>query len=262
MTFTTLHLTVHDGLAEIVLDQPDNGNAFGDTFCAEFGALGTELSARRDVRAVLLRARGPYFSVGGDLEMFSRDLDAAPRTVLAGTYGLHMGLARLLRMDAPIVACAHATAMGGALAIVANCDLVYGARSASFGAAYGRLGFSCDLGATQGLASRMGVARARRLLLLNETLTADEALDAGLVDFVTADDQVEDAARAAAVRLSHGPTRAYGEVRRLVRRALAVPFETVLEDEAQVLAGLAATADAREGITAFTHKRQPHFDGR
>ncbi|MCU1477640.1 MAG: hypothetical protein JWQ64_2333, partial [Subtercola sp.] len=63
-------------------------------------------------------------------------------------------------------------------------------------------------------------------------------------------------------RLAAGPTRAYGEVRRLVSRALSLPFEATLEDEAQSLAKMAATADAREGLTAFVQKRPATFTGR
>lgn len=61
--------------------------------------------------------------------------------------------------------------------------------------------------------------------------------------------------------LAAGPTRAYGEVRRLVDRALATPFETQLEEEAQSLTRMAATADAVEGLSAFVQKREPRFSG-
>jgi 2-(1,2-epoxy-1,2-dihydrophenyl)acetyl-CoA isomerase len=259
--FQTLELLVDDGLAQLVLDGPDEGNPMGAVFCREFGEAANELANRRDVRVVLLKATGRFFSVGGDVGLFSRDLDAAPAAVRDGTFGLHMGLARLLRMDAPLVGCAHATAAGGAVSLLSHCDVVYAARSARFSAAYVHLGFTCDLGATFGLASRMGLARARRFLLLGESLGAEAARDAGLVDHVVDDDDVVDVATAAAAALGRGPTRAYGEVRRLFARSLATPLETLLEDEAQSLARAAATADAREGITAFTERRPPHFAG-
>jgi 2-(1,2-epoxy-1,2-dihydrophenyl)acetyl-CoA isomerase len=261
MNYQTIDLLVEDGLAELVLNDALPGNPMGEVFCREFGEAANELAKRGDVRAVLLRAVGPFFSVGGDVSMFSRDLDAAPSAVRDGTFGLHMGLARLLRMDAPVVACAHASAAGGAVSLLANCDVVYAARSARFTAAYTRLGFTCDLGATVGLASRMGIAGARRFLLLGESLDADEALGAGLVDYIVDDQGVAEQTRAAAVALAAGPTRAFGEIRRLVARSLATPLETQLEDEAQSLARSAATADAREGISAFTAGRRPHFSG-
>ncbi|GAA1365246.1 enoyl-CoA hydratase/isomerase family protein [Arthrobacter rhombi] len=262
MCFETLDVTVEDGLASFLLDHPDDGNPMGETFCREFGQAANELARRGDVRAILLHARGRFFSVGGDVGLFSRDLDAAPAEVLNGTYDLHMGLTRLLRMDAPLIGCVQGPAAGGAVSLISHCDLVYASRSARFTAAYAQLGFTGDLGATFGLASRMGLARARRFLLLNESLDANEALQAGLVDHVVEDDKVLVEATATAEVLRNGPTRAYGDVRRLVSRALATPLESQLEDEAQSLARAAGTADAREGITAFTERRPPVFRGR
>lgn len=261
MQHQTIDLLVEDGLAHVVLNDAEPGKPMGEVFCRESGEVAHELAKHSGVRAVLLRAEGAFFSVGGDVSLFSRDLDRAATEVLNGTYNLHMGLTRLLRMDAPIVACAHGTAAGGAVSLLSNCDLVFAADDARFTAAYTQLGFTCDLGGTVGLASRMGIARARRFLLLNETLDADEAAAAGLVDHVVRDGRVAERALAAAEELAAGPTRAYGDLRRLVGRALATPLETQLEDEAQSLARAAATADGREGITAFTQRRQPNFSG-
>lgn len=261
--YTTIELTIDDGLATLTLNRPDAGNAMTAAFFEEFGAAANELAVfGGHVRAVLLRSTGRAFSVGGDVRVFADDLDAAPAAVFNGTYSMHAGLARLRRLDAPLVAAVQGVAMGGAVGILSNCDVVISARSATFGAAYARLGFSLDLGASQGLASRMGVSRARRFLLLAETLDAQQALQAGLVDEVVDDDQLDETALNLARRLAAGPTRAYGEVRRLVSRALSLPFEATLEDEAQSLAKMAATADAREGLTAFVQKRPATFTGR
>lgn len=260
--YQSIKLTVDAGVARLTLDRPESNNALGDDFFREFGLAMNELAGRGSkVRAVLIRSTGRFFSVGGDVSVFARDLDAAPAAVLDGTFAMHPGLARMRRLDAPVVAAVQGTAMGGAVAILANCDLVVSARSAKFGAAYPKLGFSLDLGASFGLASRMGIARARRFLLLAETLGAEEAQRLGLVDEVVDDEQLAETAEEFATRFAQGPTRAYGEVRRLLAKALGTPFESQLEDEAQGLARVAATADAREGLTSFMEKREPIFRG-
>lgn len=262
MSYETFELVVDDGLARLTLAPPDAGNAFTETCCRELALVADDLGRRRDVRALLLQSRGRMFSVGGDLSMFSQDLDDAAGAVLRGTSGLHMGLSRLRRLDAPLVACVHGTAAGGAVALLSNFDFVYAARSAKFSAAYIHIGFTCDLGASVGLVSRMGLPRARRFLMLGETLSAEQAHAAGLVDELCEDDQVHAQAEQMAIRLSRGPTQAYGELRRLLAAAACTPFETQLEDEAQALTRVAASADAREGITAFVEKRTPSFSGR
>lgn len=262
MNYESIELDIQDGLARIVLNQPEIGNPFNEVFCREWGDVANELSERSDLRAVLISAKGKFFSVGGDVAMFADNLDQLPAKIKQWTVGLHMGMARLARLDAPVVIAVHATAMGGAVALAAGCDLVYSARSASFGAAYASLGYSVDAGASFSLASRMGLARARRYVLCAEMLKADEAAAVGLVDFVIDDDAVLIEAEKAALRLARGPTRAYGEIRRLFRTSLARPFEAQLEDEAQSLARMGGTADAREAITAFVQKRKPNFIGK
>jgi len=262
MSYETIDLSVADGLARLVLNQPEAGNPFNAAFCAEFCLAANELASHGDVRAVLLSARGRFFSVGGDVQMFSQNLDQLPGRIREWTAGLHMGLARLSRLDAPVVAAVHATAMGGAVAMIANCDLVYTGNSARFGAAYSKIGYSCDAGASFGLSSRMGLARARRFLMLGEMLSAEQAIRLGLADELVDDASLMAEAEKAAIKLSQGPTRAYGELRRVFSRALGQPFEAQLEDEAQGLSRVAASADAREGILAFVEKRAPRFQGR
>ena len=129
-------------------------------------------------------------------------------------------------------------------------------------AAYAGIGFSCDAGASRSLASRMGHARARRFLLCGEILNAEQARDTGLIDFVLADAELASAAAAMARRLADGPTRAFGEVRRLFNTVWNQSLEAQLEDEAQALAAVAGSIDAREGIRAFAEKRKAKFVGK
>ncbi len=262
MQYETLELTVEDGLARLVLNQPALGNPFNAQMCADMGRVGSELLGHGGVRAVLLSARGKFFSVGGDIRMFAEQLDTLPTQILEWTSTLHMGLARIKRLNAPLIASVHGICMGGGVALVGACDVVYAGKSARFGAAYPQIGYSCDAGASFALASRMGIARARRFLLFNEMLTADQSLTAGLADYVVDDAALPDTAEQAARQLALGPTRAFGEIRRLIDKALRTPLESQLEDEAQALSGCAASADAREGITAFVEKRAPDFKGR
>lgn len=262
MARDALDLKIVDGIARIVLSRPDKGNPLDGVFCAELRDVANQIAGDPTVRAVLIEARGKFFSVGGDIASFVAHQDDLPHRIREWTSSLHMGIARLARLDAPLVAAVHGTAMGGAVALVAHCDLVYCARSARLGAAFAQIGYSCDTGSTPALAARMGLARARRFMLLAEMLTADQAAQAGLVDFVVDDEQVDVEAAQAASRLARGPTRAYGEIRRLFARSLAQPLEAQLEDEAQGLARVAGTEDAREGIRAFVEKRRPTFHGR
>jgi len=256
-------LDIDGGIARMSLARPDRGNAMDMAFFTRFAAVVGEIVRRRsEVRSVLITSSGPYFSVGGDIDSFVEGGEHLPELILEGTSAIHGALARLARMDAPVVVAVQGVAAGGAGALVAGCDLVIAARSASISAAYSRIGFSCDMGSSRAYASRMGVSRARRFLLLGETLDAEGAERAGLVDEVVDVDRLTEVAEGYARRFAAGPTRAYGEIRRLVDRALGTPLETQLEDEALALARTAGTLDGREGVTAFAEKRSPVFVGR
>ena len=145
---------------------------------------------------------------------------------------------------------------------MAAADLVVIAKSARITAAFAKIGFSPDTGSTATLTARMGPARAKRFFLLSETLDAAAAQSAGLVDVVVDDDRVLAEAERIGRELAAGPTEAYGGIKRLFLQASSRSFESQLEDEAQTLAAISKTADAREGIKAFREKRRPNFQGR
>ncbi len=254
--------TIEDGLAHIVLDQPARGNPIDGDFCREFGLGIAELSERDDVRAVLLSARGRLFSVGGDLMSLVKQGEALPTTIKAWTANLHPAIARMVRMRAPVVAAVHGNVAGGSVSLMAAADLVVMAESARITAAFSKLGFSPDSGSTTTVTRRIGVARARRFFLLGETLDAPTALSLGLVDFVVPDSAVQSEAARIARELAAGPTEALGAIKRLFYQTPDRSLEGQLEEEAQTLAAISRTADAREGVKAFVEKRKPVFVGK
>jgi 2-(1,2-epoxy-1,2-dihydrophenyl)acetyl-CoA isomerase len=253
--------TIDKGLAHIVLNQPDRGNPIDGEFCREFNLCMAELGERSDVRAVLITARGRLFSVGGDLSSLVKQGDALPRIIKAWTADLHAAIARMVRMRAPVVVAVHGNVAGGSVSLMAAADIIIMAESARISAAFSKIGFSPDSGSTTTVTRRIGVARAKRFFLLAETLDAKSAHELGLVDKVATDDTVQEEAERVAREFAGGPTEAYGAIKRLFSQALDRPFESQLEEEAQTLAAISRTADAREGVKAFVEKRKPTFVG-
>jgi 2-(1,2-epoxy-1,2-dihydrophenyl)acetyl-CoA isomerase len=261
MDFESLALEFDGDICRLTLTQGERGNPLDGRLCAEIREVGNILTSRANVRVLLVSAQGPAFSFGGDVTAFARDIDELPLTIERWTADLHVGIARLQRIDAPIVAAVHGVCAGGMTAFVAGADFVLAANDARFVSAYAGIGFSSDAGSSIMLSRRMGLSRARRFLILNEVLTAAEALACGLVDEALPPDKLNAHAEDLARRLARGPTRAYGEIRRLLLSAHEQPLEVQLELEAQALARVARTADAREGIRSFVEKRKPSFVG-
>jgi len=251
-----------DGLAIVNLAQAARGNPFDGPFTAAFRQLASDLWDAPHLRGVLLRADGANFSLGGDLKaLYPARTHLAP-LIRQWTADLHMGLQRLWHLPVPIVCAVQGYAMGGGVALVAGCDVVIAGEKARLGSAFAQLGFSCDSGSTATLTARMGMARARRFVLLAEQLSSSEALQAGLVDRVVPEAALQDEALELALRLANGPTSAYGEIKRLFLQTGPARMEAQMEDEALTLARVATGPDACEGIAAIVEKRKATFVGR
>jgi 2-(1,2-epoxy-1,2-dihydrophenyl)acetyl-CoA isomerase len=259
---TSFECAIDGGLVHIVLNQPDRGNPIDGDFCREFSLCMAELSERDDVRSVLISARGRLFSVGGDLAALASRGAALPATIKSWTADLHAAIVRMVRMRAPVVMAVHGNVAGGSVSLMAAGDLVVIGKSARISSAFAKIGFTPDSGSTTTVTRRIGPARARRFFLLAETMDADAALSAGLVDYVVEDDAVVPAAEKIARELASGPTEAYGGIKRLFLQTPNRSLESQLEDEAQTLAAISRTADAQEGVKAFREKRKPRFAGK
>jgi 2-(1,2-epoxy-1,2-dihydrophenyl)acetyl-CoA isomerase len=262
MDFTSLRLEIAGGIARLTFCQGERGNPIDATSCAELAEAAVQISENPDIRCVLISAEGKAFSFGGDIGSFINDLDNLPANIKRWTSGIHSAIARFQRMDAPVVAAVHGVCAGGMVGFVAGADMLISADNARYVAAFAGIGFSNDTGSSIMYARRMGIARARKFLLMNETLDAEAALGIGLVDEVVPAADLMTRAEAVAAQLAAGPTKAFGEMRRLFTSVEDQPLETQLELEAQALARMAGTEDAREGLTAFWEKRAAVFKGK
>lgn len=256
-----LNCRIEDGIARVVLTQGDRGNPLDGALCRDLGDLSVELSCREDVRVMLLTAQGRFFSVGGDIRAFVKDLGQLSRIVKAWTQDVHMAIVRFQRMNAPVVCAVHGDVAGGAVSLAAMSDVLIAAEGVKFNSAFAMIGFNADSGSTVSLSNRMGVSRAKRFLLTAEVLEAGEALAAGLVDMVVPAAELTARAEAMATRLAAGPTLAYGAIKRTMMSARTASLEEQLENEAQALAQISMSEDAREGLRAFSERRKPVFKG-
>lgn len=220
------------------------------------------IAVPRDRAGRRLSARGRLFSVGGDIKSFARERSAIPGNLKSWAADLHSAIARFMRMRAPVVAVVQGNVAGGSVALVASADIVFAAENTSFSAAFPTIGFSPDSGATVTLAQRMGVSRAKRFLLMSETIAARDALAAGLVDFVVSPDAAFGEAEKQALKFARGPTKAYGGIKELMLRSRTQGLESQMEEEVQMLAAVSRSDDSWEGLNAFLEKRPPRFHGR
>lgn len=262
MSERSVQFELRDGIAQVTLTQPERGNPFDERFCAELCEAAIDCDETPGVRAVLIRAQGKYFSVGADLKWLGADRAALPRRLKSATADLHMAISRFARCDAPIVLAAHGLVTGGAVALTAMADFAIAGASARFYAAYNSIGFVSDGGGTFFIPRRVGSRRAAEFLMLNQTWSAQQAEQYGLVSRVVEDAQLEVESLALAQQIAAGPTRTYGEMKRLLISTPEQPLETQLELEARAIALCARTEDCWNAIGAVMTRRKPEFAGR
>lgn len=218
--------------------------------------------AEPSLRAVLISAHGPSFTVGGDLAHFAEHRDDLAGALDAIVPTFHSALQRLAGIAAPVVCAVQGAIAGGGLGLAWCADFVLAAEDARFATGFAQLGLSGDGGSSWFLPRLVGLRRAQELLLGGRVLSAQEALEWGLVTRVVAPQALEREAEALVHELAAGPTVAYAEIRRLLRSSSTSSLAEQLAAEAEAMRATGATADAREGISAFAERRSPRFAGR
>ena len=258
----TVLFSVANGVGVITLNRPQARNAIDPGFTEDLREAVRRCAADETVRAVLIRAEGPSFTVGGDVAAMARtppaELPALMRRITA-TY--HATLQLLDRLPVPVVAAVHGAVAGGGLGLVYVADIVLAAESARFAAGFAGLGLSVDSGGTWFLPRLVGTRRAAELCLSQRVLTAREAAEWGLISRVVRDEDLTAEAETAARALAAGPTRALGEIRTLLRRSPGAELGDQLRAESDALARTGATRDAAHGIASFMAKTTARIRG-
>jgi 2-(1,2-epoxy-1,2-dihydrophenyl)acetyl-CoA isomerase len=165
-------------------------------------------------------------------------------------------------MPKPVVAAVNGPAVGIGCSLALCCDLIVARESAYFLLAFVNLGLVPDGGSSLVLPERVGLARATEIAMLGERVGARQALEWGLINRVTPDDEFEAAVDELGARLAAGPTAAYAGAKEQLNHWLFSRMDLQLELEAAVQQRAAASADFKEGVLAFLEKRPPAFEGR
>ena len=261
MKLETLDFSISNNIATITLNRPENANALNPLMAKELSDVAIECDENKDVRAVIIEGSGKMFCAGGDLKSFSDAGDAAPALIKQMAGDLHIAISRFSRMDSRLSLRVNGTAQGAGLVLLYPLTSDF-AKSAKFVMAYTNAGLSPDGSSTYFLPRRIGDRRARELMLTNRVLSADEALDWGLVNEIVDGKDLAAMTRELANKFANGPTLAYGKVKSLLNSSFDNGLETQMELEARAISDMARSSDGREGIQAFLNKRKPNFKGK
>lgn len=248
-----IHVSVADAIQTLRLTRPAKKNALT-------GAMYDALTAALDhgdrdpgVACHIIAGSGGCFTAGNDVADFLEQARSGemPRAVLGF-------LAKLPRIEKPLIAAVDGPAIGIGTTLLLHCDLVYATPSSVFATPFLDLGLVPEAGSSLLAPVRMGYGRAFELLVAGEPFAADRAREAGLVNLVVAASDLEQAARATALRLAEKPPAALALSRRLLRGD-ADAVARRIEEEVAIFAERLRSPEAKEAFQAFLEKRRPDF---
>ena len=263
MDFEHIVYNVDDPIATITLNRPDRLNALSPTMRLELLAAVEHSDRSQEVRAVIVTGAGRGFCSGGDVKAMRENLEArkenpveekiAPvrdRVVLA-----------MRRSSKPILAAVNGAAAGAGMNIALACDLRIASTEARFGQTFSRRGLHPDWGGTYFLPRVVGTAKACELIWSGRLLDAEEALELGIVSQVVPPEELMATTLELARTFANGPPIAIRLSKRAIYRNMEPDLREALEFESHAQQICQQTRDAKEGILAFTEKREPDFNG-
>ena len=266
MTFETiLYQQPEPAIARIVLNRPKQLNAYTGKMCCELIAALDRYLDDDAARCLIVTGTGRGFCSGGDVSGAETERPDYAHRQMGFAREMRMGMqavvAKLHRMDKPVIAAINGAAVAGGLTLALACDLRIASRDARLGDTSGRFGLLPDEGGAWFFPRAMGLDRALKMTLLNEVYPAEDALRLGLATEVVDADKLEERsleiARAIAARAPLAVRLAKG----MMRKGPDSSLENSLDDAALSVMIANPSRDVREGVSAFRDKRKPEFKG-
>ena len=251
-------------VATITIHRPEALNALNSAVLSGLSKTLDELDARihnaKDIRAVIVQGAGPKaFVAGADIkEMNGLNRDQARAFAERGQKVFR----RFEILDVPVIASVQGFALGGGCELALACDFIYASEGAKFGLPEVTLGLIPGFGGTQRLAKVVGLNKAREMIFTGSMLSAQEALQVGLVNKVLADEAAlkAEVIKVAETIASRGPI-AVREAKKAVLQGYVLDIDSGLELERDAFGELFGFSDVKEGLSAFVEKRKPNFKG-
>ena len=259
MAYENIMFQVEEGIATITFNRPKALNALNGALLEEFDAALDEIDANEDIRVLVLTGAGEKsFVAGADISEI-----AAFNTLQAKIFSRkgQLIINRLQELSIPVIAAVNGFALGGGSEIALACDFIYASENAMFGLPEISLGIIPGFGGTQRLARVVGPGIAREMIFTGSMIPAERAAEIGMVNKVcTAEALMDEVLKTAGVIASKGRV-SLRAAKQAIGSGLDTDLATGLKIEVDAFALCMASADAKEGTSAFLEKRKAVFNG-
>ena len=261
--YETLLVDVDESIIEVTMNRPHKKNAADQTMWAELLDIGRRIEAAPQIRAVVLTGAGGEFCSGADVSGMGGGGPTGEQVhSLASMRHIAEICLTWYHLPQPTIAKVRGIAAGAGMNLALACDLLVASESARFSEIFARRGLTIDFGGSFTLPRRIGMQRAKELVLLAEIIDASTAAEIGLVNRVLADTELDAFVTDWAMRLAAGPPIALAMSKRLLNNSLNATLEEALDQEGLAQTVNFSTDDTREAVSAFMEKRPPQFRGR
>ena len=259
MSYQTLEIEHHAHLATLWLNRPDVRNAFNETSIAEITHAFRQLDQDRNVRVIVLAARGTAFSAGADLNWMKKMAGYSEQENLADAAALADMLHAIYECSKPTIARVQGDCYAGGMGLVAACDIAIAVDRVEFCLSEVKLGL-IPATISPYVIRAIGERASRRYFLTAERFSAARAMQAGLVHEVTGEDQLDTTVQRIAHAIASCSPHAVGEAKRLVRDVAGEAIEPhLVADTVRRIAEVRVSPEGREGVAAFLEKRKPSW---
>ncbi|SPL69601.1 2-(1,2-epoxy-1,2-dihydrophenyl)acetyl-CoA isomerase PaaG [Acinetobacter stercoris] len=262
MDYQTILVKEENAVGYLTFNRPKQLNSFNETMHKEVAGVLKSWSDNQQIRAVVISAEGRGFCAGQDLNDRVVDPNAdAPDLGLSIEKYYNPLIKMITQMPKPVICAVNGVAAGAGANIALACDIVIAAKSASFIQAFCRLGLVPDSGGTWFLPRLVGRARAMGLAMLGDKISAEQAMNLGMIWQVCEDAELQEQTKQMAQHLAVQPTYGLSLIKKAINSAAhnTLDEQLVLERDLQRMAG--RSEDYREGVQAFMQKRTPQYKG-
>nr|WP_263326227.1 enoyl-CoA hydratase [Neobacillus sp. Marseille-Q6967] len=243
----------------LTLNRPESLNAFSPDMILGLTQEIRKAQDDQDVQVIILSGAGRSFSAGGDVKTMGQ---AGPVQVYEHVGKLNELIVTMKNTEKPIIAAVHGFAAGAGFNLTLACDLIVAAEDSKFALSFSQVGLVSDGGGSYFLPKLIGPHLAKQFFFSAEPIPADRLYQLGVINTLVPLEKLQEETTKLALKLAHGPGRAFGKQKKLIDQSFTSTLEEILEQERLTQVLMVQTEDHKEGVSAFKEKRKPAFKGR
>jgi len=255
-----IEVKYHENIAEVSLNRPETYNAFNLEMVSQLADHLLVLAKDAGIKGIVIAGKGKAFCAGGDLKYAVDSPEGAGSAFHRLAAQFHLAITEIRRMRKAVVAAIHGVAAGGGFSLALACDFRVIEKTARLVQAYTSNGLCIDGGGTFTLPRLVGLARALEIAAFDKPISAEQALEWGMVTKVVEEGKAFEEALAMLRQLAQRSVHSFGWTKKLLTDSFTTSFESQIEMERVGLCECAGHPDGQEGLNAFVEKRKPKYD--